>query len=277
MTYEKLNLADGQVLTADHLKHIEEGIASAGSALGGLKGKKISFLGDSITTFNGYNPAGYAVWYPNDTAGITDVDKTWWMQLIKATGMVLLKNAAWSGSLVTGASNGADASAGCSNKRIADLAGDDGTHPDIIVVLIGINDFANGRSVGNWDGTYIPSDGTISGVSEAYALMAYKIANAYPNAEVFMCTLLECQVSSYDGGFDSRTIIDWNDAIRFVAESFGFNVIDMHACGINYYNARSLTAEGLHPNAKGARMMAKKAVVEIGSKSIHCGLLADEI
>lgn len=38
-------------------------------------GKKISILGDSISTFSGYIPSGNAVWYPRGE--ITSVKDTW--------------------------------------------------------------------------------------------------------------------------------------------------------------------------------------------------------
>ena len=44
-------------------------------------GKKISILGDSISTFSGYIPSGNAAWYPRGE--ITSVKDTWWYQLIQ--------------------------------------------------------------------------------------------------------------------------------------------------------------------------------------------------
>lgn len=50
---------------------------------------KISILGDSISTYVGYNPYGYAVYYKDDRLcdnDITDVNDTWWKQVIDALG-----------------------------------------------------------------------------------------------------------------------------------------------------------------------------------------------
>ena len=74
-----------------------------------LGGKRISILGDSISTFPGYsnNPeynssiGGNALWYKGDNY-ITDVNETWWMQTINRTGMILNVNNSWSGDTVTG-------------------------------------------------------------------------------------------------------------------------------------------------------------------------------
>lgn len=111
-----------------------------GAKYAGLYGKKISFLGDSITTFNGYIPNGYAHFYPRNN--ITSVEKTWWWQFTKTCGLDILVNASWSGSCVTTSRNGSSsenstsAAMGCSNKRIADLA-KDGVTPDIVICFIG--------------------------------------------------------------------------------------------------------------------------------------------
>lgn len=53
MSYDRLNLPDGILLTAAHIKHIEDGIEEANKQGGSeqsnpLLGKKVSFLGDSI-------------------------------------------------------------------------------------------------------------------------------------------------------------------------------------------------------------------------------------
>ena len=45
-----------------------------------LYGKKLSILGDSISTYNGYIPSGYDNFYPS--GDVDNVNKTWWMSLI---------------------------------------------------------------------------------------------------------------------------------------------------------------------------------------------------
>ena len=232
------------------------------SASNKLKGKKISILGDSISTFNGFIPSGYATFYPS--GNITTVEKTWWKQLIDNNEMTLVKNASWSGSCVTGNSTSTtDASAGCSTARINDLSNGTDT-PEIIVVYIGINDFAltNHRELGNYDGsTAIPSEGTITTFSEAYGLMLYKILSKYHSSKVFCCTLLETAHTSYDTGenavFPTKNnngvlLSQYNDRIRSIATNLGARVIDLHSCGIHYWNLTYNTIDKLHPNSDGA-------------------------
>lgn len=48
-------------------------------------GKRVSIIGDSISTFEGYNPQGFAVFYNEEKqqqAGIANVTDTWWQTVI---------------------------------------------------------------------------------------------------------------------------------------------------------------------------------------------------
>jgi lysophospholipase L1-like esterase len=287
MAYNKQNFESGQILTATHLNNMEKGI-TINERYHGLKYKKISFLGDSITTFQGWIPEGYAYYYPR--YGITDVEQTWWKQLINVTGMELVKNCAWSGSKITGnAASTTSAAAGCSTKRINDLA-DGNKVPDIIIILISINDFGADVPLGTWDGGLLPEDSTnVGNVSEAYALMVSKILKTYPHAEVFCGTVLETPLHNYDsttnqypsdfgtiGQAGYTRVHDYNETIRKIARAFGVNVLEMHQCGIHYFNSSSYLGDGLHPNPAGAKLMAKKALAELESKSRYCHLLEGE-
>ena len=288
MSYEKQNFQSGQVLNAEHLNNMENGIA-INERYHGLKYKKVSFLGDSITTFQGWIPEGYAYYYPR--YGITDVEQTWWKQLINVTGMELVKNCAWSGSRITGnAASTTSAAAGCSTKRINDLADGDRI-PDIIIILISINDFGGDVPLGTWEGGLLPEDSTsVGNISEAYALMVSKILRTYPHAEVFCGTVLETPLHSYDSttnqypsdfgtpGEEGYTRVhDYNETIRKIARAFGVNVMEMHQCGIHYFNSAHYLGDGLHPNPAGAKLMARKALSELESKSRYVHLLEGEV
>lgn len=61
-------------------------------------------FGDSYSTYEGYIPAGYAVYYTkekrNDAAFVSSARKTWWKMLIDETNSNLVLNNSWSGSTV---------------------------------------------------------------------------------------------------------------------------------------------------------------------------------
>lgn len=287
--YIKQNFKDGDTLTASHLNYIEDGIVN--NILGaGFAGKTVSFLADSITTFEGWIPSGYACWYKGSNmtnSGIDAVNKTWWKQVLNALNMKLCVNAAWSGSTAYGDSTSTtNAFAACSTARISDLtvkggvASDCpvGTTPDIIIVFIGINDFgSHNKQVGNWDMKTLPAEGNQTTFDTAYALCIKKLMDAYPNAEIFCCTLLETTMSgNYDdtAGWPTDSNVgmvlnDYNTKIREIANLFGANIIDLHACGINYFNCSNFCVDNLHPNIEGAKKIANKVITELCAKSIY--------
>ena len=111
--YTKLNLQNGDTLSAEHMGHIEDGISFLSALLveHKLNNKKFSFIGDSISTYAGYVSEGYSYYYPK--GDVTSVNDTWWKKLADETGMKLLKNCAWSGSTCKGdSSSTTSASAG---------------------------------------------------------------------------------------------------------------------------------------------------------------------
>ncbi len=252
-----MTLSNGTNIQADLTELFNNRLSTSGK----LAGKKISFLGDSITTFRGHIPNGYAAYYPS--GDIQSVEQTWWYQLVNETGMQLVRNASWSGSTVTGnSSSTTSAAAGCSTARINDLASAD--KPEIIVIYIGINDFAlsSHRELGNYDGsTAIPSEGNITTFSEAYGLMVSKVLKTYPKARVFCCTLLETAHGSYDTGENATyptinnngtTLSEFNNRIKLIASNLGAGIIDLHTSGIHYWNLADNTTDKLHPNVQGA-------------------------
>ena len=62
----------------------------------------VFILGDSYSTFKGYIPEGYAVYYSENSTdfGVDRVENTWWMSLINETDSALVHNNSWSGSTI---------------------------------------------------------------------------------------------------------------------------------------------------------------------------------
>lgn len=235
-----------------------------------LNGKQVSIIGDSISTFEGYLPPGYPSFYPREGYDIVDVTQTWWKKLLETTGMVLANNCSYSGSTVTGNSLG-NASVGCSNARVSDVSLG-GKYPDIIIIMMGINDFNANVPVGDFDGTSIPADGTITTFSEAYALLVYKLMNSYPRAEIFVSTILE----NANAKVDEKNLFSYNSAIRNIANIFGCKIMNMHACGITGYNLNYYLADGTHPKISGATLLAKQSVTDVFAKSTYMHLVPGE-
>jgi hypothetical protein len=68
-----------------------------------MKIGNIMIFGDSYSTYEGYIPEGYAVYYSGkreNPPDVFDVKNTWWGRLIDRTGAVLVQNNSWSGSTI---------------------------------------------------------------------------------------------------------------------------------------------------------------------------------
>ena len=258
-----------------------------------FQGKKIAIVGDSMSTFRGWLPSdvsgfsgtSYDWYYPN--GNVDEVGKTWWYQTALNLGILTsdIANTSWSGGTVCGDSTSTTyGKPACSTKRISDIA-IHGFTPDIIIVYIGCNDWyqcgLSGYStiLGTWAITdAVPAEGTINAFRSAYALMLSKIQNTYPNARIFCCTILDdwrrdaVADDPSDNAWPSNdaagyTTTQWNDNIKEIADAFACDVIDIHNCGITYYNIPSFAVDaGLHPNAAGHAMIARKVTSELMAK-----------
>ena len=54
--------------------------------------KTVVILGDSYSTFDGYVPEGFAIWYdsnPKEENDVTAVQQTWWYKLCRKEGLKL--------------------------------------------------------------------------------------------------------------------------------------------------------------------------------------------
>lgn len=232
--------------------------AEVETAVSVLAGKTVSILGDSISTFQGYVPAGYACFYPDPDNNITDVAQTWWMQVLNLTGMRLLVNGSFSGSTVCGDSRSENSTAGCSNRRIVDLMGADGTVPDVILVYMGANDFFHDIELGDFSGTVTHrTDHYIWDFTEGYELMLQKLQAVYPSSQIFCMTLIEANSEDEPRvNGNGNTVEDFNNRIMQIAAAYGIPVIDVHDCGIEVDELNRFTSDGIHPNREGAGRMA---------------------
>lgn len=224
-----------------------------------LSGKKLSILGASISSYEGYLPDGYATYYP--AGDVTSVDSTWWKKLIDNNNMVLGQNASYSGAPIQ--SDG-DVLGHCSDERIAALA-NNGT-PDIIIIQGGINDgkiedlaalgeintvidlpFTSESAAAYDDTTFLG----------AYQAMLTKLMVAYPNARI------ACFSMTWTSRPDVITSDDLNMAsnkIEELCKLYGCEFIDLRKCGINPANMSTYLGAGddtmTHPKVAGMELIA---------------------
>ena len=239
-----------------------------------LDGKKVSILGDSISTFTGYIPADYSIFYP-ENGGITKVTDTWWMRVINGTHAVYCADASYSGSETCGLSTEMkDGRPGVGYRRLKDLTAANGTKPDVVLVYMGANDLLDSRPLGTNNGTKPVQEGNIGNFSDAYSLMLDKIRVLYPNTQIYCLTFHEiCRWNDAGVGYTFKSNIglvssQYNDRIKVIAKNKGIPVIDVfNDCGIKPATSKVLTIDGTHPNAQGAAQIANSIIRDLDAEN----------
>lgn len=237
------------------------------SVVGRYAGKRVSILGDSISTYGdpsatNENGTYCYSYYPNASCRYSldgvdsiafDVENTYWMKLIQATGMRLGINDSFRGTLVAGSNRSFN-----SQTRISHL-GENGT-PDVILVYGGTNDAGNNVELGTFN-TENPQNYTdaqiaalsVSTFADAYRAMLIRLMKTYPLAEIVV--ILPTFTSSYY----SITNLDlYVEIIKEACDFFGIKYIDARCTGINVYNRATYLVDGIHPNAAGMDLLFKK-------------------
>ena len=202
-----------------------------------LKGKRLSILGDSISTYCGvsndaranattiYNPYFYKEPFP--------LERTYWRIVMDRFGLELCVNNSWSGGNLSGTN---DVTSGVS--RSAELARDNGESPDLIIVFMGINDL--GRNV------------EASVFAESYEKTLITIRDKYPTAKVCCVNLPDRDV------FLKARAELFNEKIQSIVESMGeeFFIAALFHSRLNndFYYMNPL--DGLHPDEDGMRHIA---------------------
>lgn len=227
-----------------------------------LAGSTFSILGDSISTFQGYNPVGYYAFFP-DYGEVKKVEDTWWQQVADEMALTLYVNGSSAGATVAGDSTGTeDPQCGCNEMRTNDLSGPEGACPDRIVIYLGTNDFLNAVPLGENDGTELVEEGEVKTFSDAYTLMLDKLQANYPLAEIYCCTLLPVGDYGTDTPYvefisgTQFTSADYGEVIIRIAANRGLSVIDLNDCGVTIENMHEMTSDGVHPTAAGMECIA---------------------
>ena len=161
---------------------------------------KVSILGDSYSTFEGYVVEGNELWYGsspqwdrgNDVVRVWD---TWWHQLIDDNGLQLEVNDSWSGSTVcTTSYNGVHRpdNAFISKMRIDRLG-----NPDVILVFGGTNDMWAGSPLGDYQYADWTED-DLRNFRPALCYLFDQLHKRYPNALIYNIENTELRGEFYE-------------------------------------------------------------------------------
>jgi lysophospholipase L1-like esterase len=219
--------------------------------------KLVSILGDSVSTFQGYNPRGYSVFYDASMQrvnGLSSVSDTWWDRVIRSMNARLCVNNSYSGSRVTG---DCFPSAAC-EERLQNL-GTKEAQPDYILIYAGFNDFAGGAELISSLDTY--------GFEDSYDQVLRTIRQTCPSARTVCATLMRTRVKGDPGWkfpeyWAGIGLEDYNNVIRWTVQENHCYLADLARTGVRYE-----TLDGAHPTAKGHLEIAEswiKCMTDLG-------------
>ena len=191
-------------------------------------GKKISILGDSISTFEGYIPNDYKYFYPQPYGDVRNIYQTWWMKVINGLGAGLYVNNAYGGSTVCNF----DEYSTSNDKRLESLRINENVS-DVLLIFMGTNDCAS---------KYVNANS----FEQAYMDMLYKLQTISPNTEIILINLPISKLYTIDSQYEL------NQVIRKCAKEFNYELIDIS--GLDLTNE---LIDNAHPNSNGMKSLSK--------------------
>ena len=191
-------------------------------------GKKISILGDSISTFKGFIPDNYLHFYPQSYGDVRNIYQTWWMQVIKGLGAGLFINNAYGGSTVCNF----DKFSTSNDNRLKTLI-INGKVSDVLLIFMGTND-CNSKYVNT------------NSFKDAYTTMLKKIQALSPGTEIILINLPSSKLYSVNSQYEL------NQVIRKCANQFNYKLVD-----ISGLNLSDKLIDSAHPNSSGMKALSK--------------------
>ena len=204
--------------------------------------KRVSFLGDSITTYKGYTLFPTNGQYPNaNYTDFTSVTQTYWYQIIynKMTNAVLEANSSHTGTCVQNTTSKGHPGFGFLN-RYADLG-----NPDVIFINGGTNDsWSYKLPVGTLDFTIDTDALDTYQFAQAYDKLIRLLKGKYPKAKI-VCIIGD---SVMDSQYTAYAKI-----IRDVANHYEIKYAE-----VVFANRAASTYDNVHPNVAGMTEMANQ-------------------
>lgn len=212
-----------------------------------------SILGDSISTYYGYNPDGFSVFYDVPCCqrnGLQTVNDTWWMQVINHYNGILGINNSYSGSRVSGKTF---PSANQEN-RLLYLKSENETSPDYILIYLGFNDFGAGVHI---NPNRMSFHKTVDYFGKAYNVFLQRLKKLFPESVIICGTLMRTYIGSksewvFPDYHNGHTPFDrYNDVIADTCRRNAVCLADLSKLSIKYE-----TQDGSHPTVTGHKEIA---------------------
>lgn len=204
-----------------------------------LKGTKINFLGDSIT----------------EGAGTSCVEARFTTLMKEIAGVAQIRNYGIGGTRMARqqkiTNERFDTNDYCT--RFSSMEDD----ADIVVVFGGTNDYGHGDAP---FGTF--SDRTPDTFCGAVHYLFRGLLEKYPTKKVVVLTPMHREGDTSPNPLHGKTLKDYVDVIRQVAEMYSLPVLDLFAslgvCPDIPAQKEAYCPDGLHPNDAGNRLLAEK-------------------
>ncbi len=249
--------------------------------------KKVSIIGDSISTFYGYTVAYYYCHYPATNGTVTSVDQTYWYQLIydKMKNAKLEKNISYSGTVVARTTDDSFKGQYWYGYDFCKRFIDQGLgHPDVVLIHGGTNDYIKNinKLYTGYDmtGTKYPSDAEFSSMFSA-ADAATTLTAVKALDDVTFCTayikLIKLVKSTYPSAKIVIVIGDYisegmEKSIIKIADHYGVKYVDLFTVnGFNgittdpSYNPMPKHDNYCHPGVEAFKFIANKIYTEQGA------------
>ena len=196
----------------------------------------IAVLGDSYSTFEGFNPKGNAVWYFNparkDMTDVTCVEQTWWWQVIKEGGYKRGVIDAYSGATICNRGyRGEDYTDRSFITRVPNLG-----NPDITLICGATNDSWANVKMGNYQYADWQRNNLFQ-FRPGMAKMLNDICLYYPNVKVYF--VLNDGLSN-----------DINTSVEKVCQHYHVPIIKL----------KNIDKKTGHPSVKGMKSIAKQVL-----------------
>ena len=200
--------------------------------------KNVFIFGDSYSTFQGYVPNEYPVYYPN--LDVERVEDTWWAKVIATLGGRLVQNNSYSGSTIgyTGYNNSDCSQSSSFIYRFRELKNNgffETNKIDTMFVFGGTNDSWSDAPLGEmqfsgWE------EKDLFQVFPAFCHFVYAVKSALPNTEIVVIinTVIKEEVQ---------------EALEQVAKYYG----------VKYVRLKDIDNPG-HPTAKGMKQISEQVL-----------------
>ena len=213
-----------------------------------MKLGNIMIFGDSYSTYEGYIPAGYAVYYSGHREAEPDsfdVKDNWWGKLIDLSDAVLVQNNSWSGSTIgyTGYNNSDCSHSSSFIYRFEKLLGEgffEQNNIDTLFVFGGTNDCWSGAPLGELKYDAIEEQELFC-VLPAISHFAKRLSEALPSTKVV-----------FIGNCDITGTI--TDTMKEVCGHYGLGYVALS--GIDKING--------HPTALGMKQICDQILEHLG-------------